>query len=178
MKLINFLHKLVNTQNGGKDLPLISRLFNGLIKNYNHKKYWKRRSIVINPNDKTNIITKLLYLIYIKRIDAKHHCSFGTTLHSGAQFTTPPLLPHGPNGIIVGYDVVLGKSVTLYHQVTIPAGNIKVGDNVTFFPGSKVIEGCTIGNNCRIGANAVVSFDIPDNSTVVPAKSIILQHNK
>ncbi|MEE0267339.1 MAG: hypothetical protein UD103_05090 [Bacteroidales bacterium] len=33
----------------------------------------------------------------------------------------------------------------------------------------------TIGSNVRIGANAVVSEDIPDNSTVFPQKSVIIQ---
>lgn len=94
--------KLTDVSNGGQKLPLISRKILEIIHGYNHRKYWRRRSVVIDPNNKTNIIVKLLYLIYIKRIDARHHCSFGTTFHSGAKFATPPFLPHGPNGIIVG----------------------------------------------------------------------------
>ena len=170
-----FFEKYTNTKGSGENLPKLSVFFLRLISNYNHEKYWKRRAIVIDPNNKTNIIVKIFYLMYIKRVDAKHHCSFGTSLHYGAQFKTPPNFPHGPNGIIVGYDASFGESVTLYHQVTIPYGNVKVGDNTIFYPGSKVIQGVTIGSNCKIGANAVVSEDIPDNSTVFPQKSIIIQ---
>jgi serine acetyltransferase len=137
--------KLTNIQDGGENLPKISVWFNNFLKGYNHEKYWKRRAIVIDPNNKKNILVKIFYLIYIKRVDAKHHCSFGTSLHYGAQFKTPPNFPHGPNGIIVGYDAVFGESVTLYHQVTIPYGNVKVGDNTVFYPGAKVIQNVTIG---------------------------------
>ncbi len=49
-----------------------------------------------------------------------------------------------------------------------------IGDNVEFGPGAKVLGKVTIGNNCFIGANAVVTKDIPDNSLVggIPAKVI------
>ena len=83
-------------------------------------------------------------------------------------------MPHGPNGIIVGFDAKIGAKVTLYHQVTIPAGGVEVGEKTTLFPGAKVIEGVKIGCNCRIGANVVVCEDIPDGATVVPQKAIII----
>ena len=38
-----------------------------------------------------------------------------------------------------------------------------IGDNVYIAPGAKIIGGVTIGNNVEIGANAVVTHDIPDN---------------
>ena len=49
-----------------------------------------------------------------------------------------------------------------------------IGDNVTIYAGACVIGGIKIGNNVVIGANAVVTKDIPDNSVVVgnPAKTI------
>ncbi len=69
----------------------------GFVQHYNHKKYWKRRNIVVNPNNKTPLLIKLYYLWYIKKTDAYHNCSFGTNLNSGAYFTQSPELPHGPN---------------------------------------------------------------------------------
>lgn len=69
---------------------------------YNHKKYWHRRNIVIDSKSNLPIFIKLYYLQWIKRIDAKHHCSFGTAYNFGSIFATPPVLPHGPNGIICG----------------------------------------------------------------------------
>lgn len=171
----SFFYKFVDTSEGGKKLPVITRKIMAFVSGYDHQKYWYRRSIVVDPNSRVNTLLKMYYLFWIKRVDCKHHCSFGTSYGTGAQFTTPPYLPHGPNGIIVGNDAIIGKNCVIYHQVTIPAGDVKVGDNVTFFPGSKVIQNICIGSNCRIGANAVVSEDIPDNSTVFPQKSIVIQ---
>lgn len=56
---------------------------------YNHPKYWKRRLYVVNP-EKRNILKKLYYLFYIKRVDARHLSSFGTFINQGASFFTPP----------------------------------------------------------------------------------------
>jgi len=95
------------------------------IQGYNHKKYWKRRDIVTSPDCRTPLLIKLYYLFWIKRIDSRKLCSFGTNLNSGAKFKTPPNLPHGPNGIIVGHDVMIGKNVTIYQQVTIAHGGGK-----------------------------------------------------
>lgn len=91
------------------DLFLLS-----LIQHYNHKKYWKWRAVVVNPYDKTNILLKLYYLYYFKRIDAYHNCSFGTNLNSGASFAFPPHLPHGSNGIIIGHDVCIGIKCAIF----------------------------------------------------------------
>ena len=173
----HLLKKLTDTSEGGKKLPWITRKVMAFIYGYDHQKYWYRRSVVVNPNNGVNPLLKMYYLLWIKRIDSKHHCSFGTSYNSGAQFVTPPFLPHGPNGIIVGCDAKIGAKVTLYHQVTIPAGGVEVGDRTTFFPGAKVIEGVKIGSNCRIGANVVVCEDIPDFATVVPQKAKILFRN-
>ena len=55
----------------------------------------------------------------MKRVDAKHSCSIGTSFNSSSLFITPSLLPHGSNGIIVGNGVKVGKKCIIYHQVTI-----------------------------------------------------------
>lgn len=147
-----------------------------LIQHYNHKKYWTRRNIVVNPQDKTPIFLKLYYLFYIKRTDAYHHCSFGTNLNAGTIFDSPPNLPHGPGGIIVGHDLHIGSNCTIFQQVTIAHGGGCIGDNVMLGAGSKVLAGVNVGNNVKIGANCVVVEDVPDNATVVlPKPRIILK---
>lgn len=92
------------------------------VRGYDHDKYWSRRQKVVDPNSGTPIWLKLYYLYYIKKTDARHGCSFGTALNSGAQFAEPPVLLHGPNGIIVGHDAMIGRHVTILHQVTIEHG--------------------------------------------------------
>lgn len=164
MKPFSFQHKL-------------GRVLLSWIQHYNHEKYWKRRDIVINPNDKTYLLLKLYYLYYIKRTDAYHNCSFGTNLNSGAYFATPPHLPHGPKGIIVGHDVRIGANSIIYQQVTIAqGGGVKILNNVLIGAGAKILPGVSIGNNVKVGANAVVVEDVPDNATVVlPKPRIILK---
>jgi len=163
MKPFSFQHKL-------------GRVLLSWIQHYNHERYWKRRDIVINPNDKTYLLLKLYYLYYIKRTDAYHNCSFGTNLNSGAYFATPPHLPHGPKGIIVGHDVRIGANSIIYQQVTIAQGGVKILNNVLIGAGAKILPGVSIGNNVKVGANAVVVEDVPDNATVVlPKPRIILK---
>lgn len=145
-----------------------------IIKGYNHKKYWTRRSVVVDPENKTNILIKFYYLFYIKRIDAKNHCSFGTNINSGLNFLSPPFLPHGPNGIIVGQDAKVGNGCIIYHQVTIAGGNVVIGDRVELGAGAKVLPNVTIGNNVHVGANCVVVENIPDFATVVLGKPRII----
>ncbi len=150
--------------------------FREALQNYHHTKYWKRRKIVTDPSNKTNIILKLYYLIYIKRKDAFHHCSFGTNLNSGTNFLSPPILPHGPSGIIIGHDLEIGSNITIYQQVTIANGGGKIGNNVLIGAGAKILSGVNIGNNVKIGANCVVIEDVPDDTTVVLPKPRIIYH--
>lgn len=147
----------------------------GLIQHYNHDKYWRRRIILINPNDKCPLLLKLYYLFYIKRSDAYNNCSFVTNLNNGATFKSPPILPHGPNGIIIGHDVTVGENCIIYQQVTIThGGGCIIGDNVLIGAGAKILGHVRIGNNCKIGANCVVVEDLPDNSTCVLQKPRII----
>lgn len=76
--------------------------------------------------------------------------------------------------------VVLGKNTTILHGVTF--GGVKgkypvCGDNVYFGPGCAILGGITIGNNVVVGANAVVTKDIPDNAIVVGNPSKIISYN-
>ena len=172
------LLKITQVRMGGVNMPPIQKKAINIVSGYNHEKYWGRRAIVVDPKSKVPTVIRLYYLLWIKRVDAKHHCSFGTYLNAGAQFATPPILPHGPNGIIVGGDAMVGRDCVIYHQVTIVSRGVVIGDNVMLGVGSKVMQGVRIGNHCQVGANAVVVEDMPDNSTCVLQKPrIILKGN-
>jgi len=91
--------------------------------------------------------------------------------------------PH-PLGIVVATNGEIGKNCTIYQNVTIGAKNKdlaylpehfpKIGNNVTIYAGACVVGGITIGDNVVIGANAVVTQDVPENSYAVgnPVKII------
>ena len=50
-----------------------------------------------------------------------------------------------------------------------------LGDNVYIGVGAKLLGGIKIGNNVKIGANAVVLEDVPDNSTVVGIPARVME---
>lgn len=88
---------------------------------------------------------------------------------------------HVGDFIHVGPNVKIGKNCTISPGVVF--GNkyekidnlpIVVGDNCYFGLGAKVFGSVNIGNNVTIGANAVITKDIPDNAVVggIPAKII------
>jgi len=78
--------------------------------------------------------------------------------------------------VFVSSGAKIGKSCVIFHQVTIGSNTLAdtknpgaptIGDNVYIGTGAKIIGGIHVGNNVRIGANCVVTKDIPDNTTVV-----------
>ncbi len=76
-------------------------------------------------------------------------------------------------GIFVGGDVVAGENLILSHDVTIGfsqslkmQGHPVLGDNVYIAPGAKLAGKIRVGDNVKIGANAVVERDVPDNALV------------
>ncbi len=146
------------------------------IQHYNPDKYWKYRNRVINKEK--NKLIRFYYLYKIKRMDAFNNSSLGTNFDKSATFSDIPCFPHGLNGIIISQFSQIGKDNIIYHQVTVGSKDDKtapkIGDNVTIYPGAKIIGDIKIGNNCIIGAGAVVVSDIPDSCIVagVPAKII------
>jgi serine O-acetyltransferase len=76
-------------------------------------------------------------------------------------------------GIFVAGDVIVGKNFTITHDITLgysQAKNIQgfpvIGDNVFIAPGAKIAGSIRVGNNVKIGANAVVEKNVPDNAVV------------
>ena len=95
-----------------------------------------------------------------------------------------PLLMPVPMGIVIERGVELGSRVTVMHQVTIGrkdpvaprehGGNLAViEDNVFIGAGAKVLGPVRIGRGATVGANAVVTRDVPSHCTVVGANRVL-----
>jgi serine O-acetyltransferase len=104
----------------------------------------------------------------------------GIEIHPGAQIGRRFFIDHGM-GIVIGETAIIGDDCTLYHGVTLGGTTWKKGkrhptlkDNVVIGAGAKVLGPITLGNNSKVGSNAVVVTDIPNDSTAVgiPAKII------
>ena len=106
----------------------------------------------------------------------------GIEIHPGAQIGRRFFIDHGV-GVVIGETSIIGNDVLMYHQVTLGGTSLDkvkrhptIGNGVLIGMGAKVIGAITVGDNCRIGANAVVNKDIPDNCTVVGVPGrIVLQ---
>ncbi|MDZ4297754.1 MAG: serine acetyltransferase [Moraxellaceae bacterium] len=88
-----------------------------------------------------------------------------------------------PVAIVIGEGVRLGRNVIIYQNVTLGGARLgdgaaknypEIGDNTVIFSGAAIIGDIKIGKNCIIGANSVVTIDLPDNCTAagVPARII------
>lgn len=101
----------------------------------------------------------------------------GCVIGRGTEFGPGLVLVHS-NGVIINGSVRGGANVTIEHQVTIGAEKHEVpviGNNVFIGAGAKIIGRVHIGDNARIGANAVVVRDVPPDTTVVgiPARPVV-----
>ncbi len=84
---------------------------------------------------------------------------------------------HG-HGLVIGREVKLGTNILVCQGVTIGNSNSfsgpVIGDNTKIFAGAKVLGKIVVGDNCIIGANVVLTQDIPSNSKVLSSKPIII----
>lgn len=86
------------------------------------------------------------------------------------------LLPH-PNGVVVHPDAEIGPNCLLFQQVTLgggPKAAPRLIGHVDVGAGAKILGAITIGEHARIGANAVVTKNIPAGATAIgiPARVI------
>jgi serine O-acetyltransferase len=97
----------------------------------------------------------------------------GIEIHPGATIGSGFFIDHGM-GVVIGETAEVGEDVTLYHGVTLGGTSLNkgkrhptVGDRVVIGAGAKVLGAIVIGDDSRIGANAVVVKSVPANSVVV-----------
>ena len=111
----------------------------------------------------------------------------GIEIHPKANIGKNLFIEHGM-GVVIGETSEIGDNVTIYHMATLGGispsvnsneqRNIKrhptLKDNVVVGSGAQILGPVTVGKNAKIGANAVVTKDVPENAVMVgiPAKNV------
>lgn len=104
----------------------------------------------------------------------------GIEIHPGAQIGRRFFIDHG-TGVVIGETAEIGDDVTLYHGVTLGGTTWNKGkrhptleNNVVVGAGAKILGPITVGENARVGSNAVVLKDVPPGVTMVgiPARRV------
>ncbi len=111
----------------------------------------------------------------------------GIEIHPGAKIGKNLFIDHGM-GVVIGETSEIGNNVTIYHMVTLggiaPSINSNeqrqvkrhptLDDCVVVGSGAQILGPVIIGANAKIGANAVVTKNVPENAVMVgiPAKNV------
>lgn len=102
----------------------------------------------------------------------------GVEIHPGATIGRRFFIDHA-NGVVIGETAEIGDDVMLYHGVTLGGRSMEsvkrhptLGDGVTVGAGAKVLGSIVLGHGAQVGANAVVTKDVPSMAvaTGIPAK--------
>jgi serine O-acetyltransferase len=108
----------------------------------------------------------------------------GIEIHPGATIGHRVFIDHGM-GVVIGETAIIGDDCTLYHGVTLGGTSWNKGkrhptleQGVVIGAGAKVLGPITIGKNAKIGSNAVVVKDVPENATAVGIPARILEEEK
>ena len=111
----------------------------------------------------------------------------GIEIHPNAKIGKNLFIDHGM-GVVIGETSDIGDNVTIYHMATLGGiapsinsdnqRNVKrhptLKENVVVGSGAQILGPVIVGKNAKIGANAVVTKDVPENAVMVgiPAKNV------
>lgn len=138
--------------------------------------FWMRVSKYL----KSKKVLKLFFYHISKGILRHYKYKYGISIPFTTSIDSGFYIGHF-GGIIVNHSTIIGKNCNISQGVTLGVknrgnniGSPIIGDNVYLGPGVKIFGKVNIGNNVAIGANCVVTKNIPDNSVVVgiPGKVI------
>jgi serine O-acetyltransferase len=109
----------------------------------------------------------------------------GVDIHPGAVLGPGLFIDHA-TGVVIGETAEVGEDVMLYHGVTLGGSGADtgkrhptIGDRVTIGAGAKILGAIKVGDDSRIGANAVVVKPVPSSSVVVGVPGqVISRHGR
>tara|TARA_A100001015_G_scaffold237617_1_gene270260 strand:- start:884 stop:1456 length:573 start_codon:yes stop_codon:yes gene_type:complete len=111
----------------------------------------------------------------------------GIEIHPKAKIGKNLFIDHGM-GVVIGETSEIGDNVTIYHMVTLGGISPSINsddqrhikrhptlmNNVVVGSGAQILGPIVVGKNSKIGANAVVTRDVPENAVMIgiPAKNV------
>ena len=108
----------------------------------------------------------------------------GIEIHPGATIGRRFFIDHGM-GVVIGETAEVGDDCTLYQAVTLGGTSWDkgkrhpaLGNNVVIGAGAKVLGPIRIGDGARVGSNAVVIKEVPDNNTAVGFPAYLIQEGQ
>ncbi|MCC2583638.1 serine O-acetyltransferase [Campylobacter coli] len=109
----------------------------------------------------------------------------GVDLHPGATLGRRIFIDHA-NGVVIGQTAVIEDDVLIYQGVTLGGTSLEKGikrhptikKGVIIGSGAKVLGNITIGENAKIGSNAVVVKDVGANLTAVGIPAYIVEERR
>lgn len=109
----------------------------------------------------------------------------GIEIHPGATIGQRVFIDHGM-GVVIGETAVVGDGCTIYHGVTLGGTSLykgvkrhpTLGKNVVVSAGAKVLGGFEVGDDAKIGSNAVVIKPVPAGATAVGIPARIIPSKK
>ena len=150
--------------------------------------------ILTYPGVKAVLFHKIAHFFCVAKFDliARMISQFsrfltGIEIHPKAKIGKNLFIDHGM-GVVIGETSEIGDNVTIYHMVTLGGISPSINsddqrhvkrhptlkDNVVVGSGAQVLGPIIVGENAKIGANAVVTKNVPDNAIMVgiPAKNV------
>lgn len=145
---------------------------------------------LLYPSLKVQIYYKIAHYFYLKHfyflaryLSEKAKRKTGIEIHPGAQIGKNLFIDHGA-GVVIGETSIIKNNVILHHGVTLGGVTEEKGkrhptieDHVLIGCGAKILGNITVGENAKIGANAVVLKDVNANTTVVGVPGVTV-HRK
>lgn len=154
-----------------------------------------RLEILLYPGVAANFYHRIAHVLFRSRLYflarwVNHWSRFVTAIdiHPGAKIGHHLFIDHGFS--VIGETAEIGDNVTIYQCVTLggtnPADGVAgkrhptIEDDVIIGSGAQVLGPITVGKGARIGANAVVTKDVPPGAVMVgiPAKPTLMDAEK
>ena len=135
----------------------------------------------------TNFFSVAKFYLIARIISQFSRFLTGIEIHPAVKIGKNFFIDHGM-GVVIGETSEIGDNVTIYHMVTLGGISPSINsdnqrqvkrhptlkDNVVIGSGAQVLGPITVGENAKVGANAVVTKDVPANAVMVgiPAKNV------